>query len=107
MKIFNVDEFKGGWFVGPFKETAYSTDACEVSYRTHKSGEYWDSHYHAIADEINYLISGEMEINGERLTAPVVFVIHNNEIAVPTFITDVTMVVVKIPGVLNDKIIVP
>jgi hypothetical protein len=47
-----------------------------------------------------------MEINGQKLIAPIIFVISKNEIAKPIFITDVSLIVVKIPGVLNDKIIV-
>ncbi len=106
MKIFNVNNLRGGWFVGSFNETAYHTIACEIAYKNHYAGELWDAHYHAIADEINYLISGEMEINGQKLIAPIIFVISKNEIAKPIFITDVSLIVVKIPGVLNDKIIV-
>ena len=106
MQTFNIDTFKGGWFVGPFKETAFSTSACEVAYKTHSAGDAWDTHYHAFADEINYLISGKMKINGQLLVAPVVFVIAKGEVAGPEFITDVSMIVVKVPGVLNDKIVV-
>jgi hypothetical protein len=106
MQIFNVDNLKGGWFCGAFKDTAYHTTACEVSYKTHPANEFWPAHYHVIADEVNYLISGEVEINGVHLQAPVVFVINKGEIVRPKFITDVAMVVVKIPGALNDKFIV-
>ena len=106
MKLFDVDNLIGGWFCGAFKETAYHTTACEVSYKTHPANEPWPAHYHVLADEINYLISGEVEINGVELKAPVVFVIYKGETVRPKFITDVAMVVVKIPGVLNDKYIV-
>lgn len=103
MEIFSTDNLKGGWFVGNFIPSCYKTSACEVSYKTHKAGEFWASHYHKIADEINYLISGEMEINNVKLTAPCVFVISAGEISRPIFITDVALVVVKVPGVQNDK----
>lgn len=106
MKVFSVENLKGGWFVGNFEPTAYKTSACEVSYKKHHAGEFWDKHYHKEADEINYLISGEMEINDIRLSGPCVFLIEKNEISSPKFITDVELVVVKIPGVLNDKYLV-
>lgn len=103
MKIFSTHNLKGGWFVGDFEPTCFKTQLCEVSYKTHKAGEFWASHYHKLADEINYLISGEMEINGTRLVAPCVFIIEKNEVSSPIFITDVSLVVVKIPGIPHDK----
>jgi hypothetical protein len=103
MKIFDTRKFIGGWFVGNFEPTAYKTQVCEVSYKTHYAGEKWPAHYHKIADEINYLISGVMEIGGQRLQAPVVFVIAQGEISTPIFLTDVQLIVVKLPSVPNDK----
>lgn len=106
MKIFNADQFIGGWFVGDFDATAYRTKEFEVSYKTHHAGEFWESHYHDLADEINYLISGSMEIGGVQLTAPCVFVITRGEISRPVFHTDVSLIVVKTPSVPGDKHIV-
>lgn len=103
MQIFRVDDLIGGWFVGSFKETTYKTDAVEVAYKKHYAGEAWAAHYHKVGDEINYLIEGRMEINGEQLEGPVVFVIPKGEISAPKFHTDVTLVVVKVPGEPNDK----
>ena len=104
MKIISdVSQFKGGWFVGNFNPSAYKTDAVEVCYKKHAQGEVWASHYHAIADEVNYLIEGQMELNGQELSAPCVFIISAGEISKPTFLTDVSLIVVKIPGILNDK----
>jgi quercetin dioxygenase-like cupin family protein len=103
MKVFSVDNLIGGWFVGAFSETAYHTTACEVSYKQHYAGESWPAHYHKIGDEINYLIEGSMSVNGTELQAPVIFVIPKGEVAAPIFNTDVKLVVVKVPGELNDK----
>jgi quercetin dioxygenase-like cupin family protein len=106
MQIVKVDDLIGGWFVGAFSPTAYHTTACEVSYKTHYAGETWAAHYHKLGDEINYLIEGRMEINGEQLEGPVVFVIPKGEVSAPVFHTDVKLVVVKVPGEPNDKYIV-
>lgn len=103
MQLFDIDNLVGGWFVGDFKPTCYRTRACEVSYKTHHAGESWPTHYHKQGDEINYLIRGEMEVNGVQLTAPCVFVIPKGEISAPIFHTDVELVVVKVPGEPNDK----
>jgi len=103
MQVFDASMFKGGWFVGDFDETAYRTRDFEVSYKTHHAGEYWAPHYHELADEINYLISGKMEISGTMLVAPCVFVIYKGEISRPVFHTDVSLIVVKTPSIPSDK----
>jgi len=106
MQTHSVDDLVGGWFVGDFTPTAYKTNACEVSYKTHTAGEVWPTHYHKIGDEVNYLIEGRMEINGQQLQGPVIFVIPKGETAAPVFHTDVKLVVVKVPGAPNDKYLV-
>ena len=106
MKTFEIDGFVGGWFVGDFEKTAYKTPDCEVAYKTHLAGEQWDTHYHQIATEINYLISGSMTINDQFLTAPRVFVLEPGEVANPSFLTDVSLIVVKVPSLPGDKYIV-
>jgi len=103
MLVLSADQFVGGWFVGDFSPTAYRTPAFEVAYKTHAAGEFWASHYHAIADEINYLISGRMDVNGTVLEAPCVFVIHKGEVSRPVFHTDVSLIVVKTPSIPGDK----
>ena len=104
MKIItDTNQFRGGWFIGDFEPSVYKTSAAEVSYKLHYKGEYWAKHYHKHSDEINYLLEGEMLINNQKLTAPCIFIIYRGEVAEPTFLTDVKIIVVKIPGVLNDK----
>jgi hypothetical protein len=103
MKVFATDGFRGGWFIGDFDDTAYRTRDFEVAYKTHHAGDPWPTHYHQLADEINYLISGRMEINGIQLSAPCVFIIERNEISRPVFHTDVSLIVVKTPSVPGDK----
>ena len=103
MQVHKVDDLVGGWFCGAFAGAVYNTSAVEVSYKQHHAGEAWPAHYHKVADEINYLISGQMEVSGELLEGPVIFVIPRCEVSAPIFHTDVTLIVVKLPGALNDK----
>jgi hypothetical protein len=104
MKIItDTDQFRGGWYIGNFEPSVYKTSAAEVSYKTHYKDEYWAKHYHLASDEINYLLEGEMLINGQKLSAPCIFIIYRGEVSDPKFLTDVKIIVVKIPGVLNDK----
>jgi len=106
MEIFDPNSMYRGWFAGAFAPTAYKTNLFEVGVLTHKAGEFWAPHYHKECDEINYLLEGEMTLNGISLVAPVIFVIYKNEIAEPTFLTDCKIVVIKTPSVPGDKYIV-
>jgi len=107
MRIYhNTEEFKGGWFVGDFSESAFRTKDFEVCYKIHPQGETWPDHVHKLSTEINYLMSGEMKLNGTILKAPVVFVIEKNEPSKPEFLTECKLIVVKIPSVPGDKYII-
>jgi len=105
MKIFDPSVMFRGWFVGDFEPSAYRTKDFEVSVMTHRAGEFWPAHYHDKSDEINYLLEGEMTLNGELLQAPIIFVIPKGEIADPRFVTDCKLVVIKTPSAPGDKII--
>lgn len=109
MKIFkNVQDFlKGGWFIGDFEPTCFKTTYCEASYKIHKKGEFWDKHYHKQATEINYLIKGKLKIQNQEINSGDVFIMLPNDISDPIFIEDCEVICIKIPGIKNDKYIVP
>lgn len=107
MKIFhNVEVFQSGWFCGNFEPTAYKTTDFEVCYKIHPQNEEWPNHVHRVSTEINYLMSGEMKINGTKLIAPVVFVIEPNEPAKAEFLTECRLIVVKTPSIPTDKFVI-
>lgn len=103
MDITRFEDYKGGWFVGNFDPAAYKTDQFEVCYKIHHKGEIWDKHYHKVATEINFLVDGEMIIQGKNLKSGDVFVIHPLEIADPVFLTDCKVIIIKTPSNTNDK----
>lgn len=103
MKLFKFNEMKDGWFVGHFSPSCFNTDKFEVCYKTHKKGEQWDTHFHAIATEINLLIQGRMTINSELLIGGDIFVIEPYEISSPVFLEDCTLIIIKTPSIPNDK----
>lgn len=106
MDILKLKDMKGGWFIGNFEPTAYKTEEFEVCYKTHYKGESWDSHYHKIGTEINYLIKGKMILSGTELNGGDIFIIHPNEVAIPIFLEECELIVVKTPSIPNDKYIV-
>ena len=64
MKLLDIEEMKGGWFVGDFDPSAYKTKDFEVGYKFHRKGEPWEKHYHEKCTEINLLIKGVMKMRG-------------------------------------------
>ena len=103
MKILNIKDMIGGWFVGDFEPSALRTKDFEVCYKFHPKGEEWPTHYHKIATEINYLISGKMTIQGKTLQTGDIFILEPSEIADPCFLEDCELIVVKSPSVIGDK----
>jgi mannose-6-phosphate isomerase-like protein (cupin superfamily) len=96
----------GGWFVGDFSPTAFTTNGFEVCYKKHYAGEHWDTHYHKEATEINLLVKGRMRINNVEINAGEIFVIPPYYVSKPEFIQDCELVIIKTPSVIGDKYIV-
>lgn len=100
---FELEDMIKGWFIGDFAPTLYKTNDVEVAIKHYKAGDFEESHYHKIATEFTVVLNGQVEMDGNKY--------NNNDIIkiIPGVstdfkaITDVTTVVVKIPGALNDK----
>jgi len=103
MKVLNIKDMVGGWFVGNFEPTAYKTEQFEVSYKLHPKGQEWDIHYHTDVTEINYVIRGNMILQGKELNEGDIFILEPYEIADPEFLTDTEIICVKTPSI-NDKV---
>lgn len=106
MEVFKIDDMQGGWYVGNFSPSAFTASDFEVCYKKHAQGEVWPKHYHKEADEINFLRSGKMIIQGTELVAGDIFILRRGEIADPVFIEDCEVFIVKTPSVPGDKFIV-
>ena len=98
-----ISDFKGGWYIGDFEPTLHRTQEFEVSVKKHPKGEIWPKHFHKIAKEYNYLISGAMTVNGLNIGPGELFIVPPNVSVVPTFHEDCEIVCVKVPGPINDK----
>jgi hypothetical protein len=103
MKVYKLNEMKGGWFTGNFSPTSFKTELFESCYKIHKKGEKWESHYHKKATEINLLIKGKMIIQDTDLNSGERFVIPPYEIADPVFLEDCEIVIIKTPSNTQDK----
>lgn len=103
MVLNNINNMFRGWFIGNFEPSVLKTKDFEVGLLTHKQGEQWPKHYHAIATEYNLLVSGKMIIKETMIEPGDIFVIEPNEIADPSFLEDCTVLCVKVPSIPGDK----
>ena len=104
MNLHRLEDMIGGWFVGNFSPTSFTTSDVEVSYKKHPKGQIWDTHYHEKVTEVNLLVRGKMILQGKKLISGDIFTLHPYEIADPEFLEDCEIVCVKLPGITNDKI---
>lgn len=103
MKVAKLDSMVKGWFIGNFEPSLYETNDVEIAIKHYKSGDYEDKHFHKIATEITVIVSGEAKINGDAYSSGDIIVLSPYEVVDFLASTDLTTVVVKIPGANNDK----
>ncbi|KKJ94252.1 hypothetical protein PK34_18915 [Stutzerimonas stutzeri] len=106
MNSAKLSDMVKGWFVGSFKPTAFSTEACEVGVKAYKAGDSEAAHYHKIATEITLVLSGSVSMRGQTWNEGEIIVLEPGDITAFEAITDATTVVVKVPGALDDKYVV-
>jgi len=103
MKHHKLQDMVKGWFVGGFKPSVFSTDACEVAVKHYKGGDVEAAHFHRIATEITVVITGNIRMAGREFAEGDIVVLEPGEVSSFEAISDTVNVVVKLPGALNDK----
>ena len=103
MKLSNIKDMTRGWFIGDFEPSILRTKDFEVGVLTHKKGEVWPKHYHALSTEYNLLIEGRMTVQGTQINPGDIFIFEPMEIADPVFHEDCKVLCVKVPSVIGDK----
>lgn len=107
MNTAKLQDMIGGWFVGAFAPTALTTNACEVAVKTYAAGAREQAHYHAVATEVTLVLSGSVRMCNKEWGEGGIVVLSPNEVTDFEALSDAVCVVVKVPGVLNDKYLVP
>lgn len=105
MQIFNINDMKGGWFVGDFEPSVFKNPFFEVAHHVHKKGK-GQLHVHKVTTELTYIVEGEMIVSGKHLKTGDMWIYEKNEIADVENLTDVSLVVVRWPSVPSDKYLV-
>jgi mannose-6-phosphate isomerase-like protein (cupin superfamily) len=98
-----LEEMTRGWFVGNFFPTLFATNDVEVAVISYKAGDVDMLHYHKIATEITVILNGTVRMSGETFGHGDIVTVRPGVATDFTALTDVTTVVVKLPGVNNDK----
>ena len=103
MEKSELKDFIGGWFIGDFNPSLYKSNEVEVAVKNYKAGDKEKAHYHKIATEFTVILNGVVRMNGKEYFEGSILTISPFESTDFHAITDVTTVVVKIPGASNDK----
>ena len=104
MKQFRLSESGDrGWFIGQFDRAVFKTNACEVAYQYNYTGERSFAHTHRIATEINLITHGSVNISGKVFNTGDIVIMEPGDVCECTYLEDTYTVVVKVPGVLDDK----
>ncbi len=106
MRVDKLTEMTRGWFVGSFEPTVMNTNEVEIGVKEYVAGAHEPAHFHKIATELTVIISGEVQMNGKRYIQGDIITIEPGEATDFMAITNAVTVVVKRPGVLDDKYLV-
>ncbi len=104
MKIAKLSEMTKGWFIGNFDPSLLKTNDVEVAVKAYKKGDYEGRHFHKVATEYTCIVSGRVKMNNVEYQAGDIIVMEPGEATDFECLEDgTTNVVVKCPGVSNDK----
>jgi len=98
-----LNDFVKGWFVGNFEPSLIKTNDVEVGIKSYKKGDYENRHYHKIATELTAIVEGSVKMNDVIYTKGDIITIHPNESTDFLSLEDSVCVVVKYPGLNDDK----
>lgn len=105
MKQYRLKDFKLGYYIGNFLPSIIRTKQFEVAYKVHKKGSYWPRHIQKHAIEVNLVTKGRLSLNGLIFKRGDLILVPSNFPIKPRFLTNVEVVVVKVPSLPHDKIV--
>ena len=99
----NIKDFKGGWFVGDFEPSLFKNPFFEVANHKHTKVQETFPPLHKVTHELNYIVSGELMVNGKHLKAGDMWIYEPNEVSNVENLTDNELIVVRWPSIPSDK----
>jgi|TARA_B100000965_G_scaffold51096_1_gene37944 quercetin dioxygenase-like cupin family protein len=106
MKQSNINDFKGGWFVGDFEPSIFKNPFFEVAHHSHKKGCETFPHYHKVTQELNYILRGEVKVSGKHFKSGDMWIYEPNDVSDVEFLADTDLVIVRWPSIPSDKYMV-
>lgn len=103
MKVEHLNDMTKGWFVGNFEPSLYKTNDCEVAVKSYVKGDKEKKHYHKVATEITAIVKGKVNMFDTEYLEGDIVVVEPGEATAFEALEDCINVVVKIPGINNDK----
>ena len=101
--MYNIKDFKGGWFIGNFEPTLLKTSDFEVAYKSYSKGQCEMRHLHKIAIEYTLIIEGEVLMNNIEYYDGDIIIIKPNQSTDFKALKDTKTLVVKLPSIPDDK----
>lgn len=110
MKTGNIENMKGGWFIGDFEPTLFKTKHFEIAHHKRLNGWTASPHIHKKSREYNYIVRGRVIVGNLCTTDKAVvlgpgdyFIYEPNNVADVHCLEDTDLIVIKIPSLPDDK----
>lgn len=103
MEKARLEQMTKGWFVGNFEPTVLRTSEVEVAVKHYTKDDYEAEHHHRVAMEITVIVTGRVKMNGVEHRAGDILLISPRESSDFEVLEDTVTIVVKYPGVTDDK----
>lgn len=103
LKVHQLADMKGGWFVGHFNPTVISTSEFEVGVKIYPAGAKEAAHHHKIAEELTVIASGRVIMCGQEFGPGCIIHLEPGDSTSFEALEPTITVVVKRPSVPNDK----
>ena len=103
MRLSNINDYKAGWFVGDFNPSIFKNPFFEVAHHKHAKGCETFPHYHAVTNELNYIVRGELMVSGKLLSQGDMWIYEPNEVSEVEFLADSELIIVRWPSIPSDK----
>lgn len=105
MKIYKLEDFDRGYFIGNFPKSIFKTNAFEVASKFHYKGDKHDLHIHKYTTEFMLVVRGKVKVNGQIMEQGNIFTLEPYEVNDISYLEDTELVVVKSPSLPDDRII--
>lgn len=105
MIVSNIVNFKGGWLVGNFLPSIYTSEDVEVGVKFFNAGDKEPSHKQIIATEITVVNEGKVRIANQCLSPGDILIIEPGQYADFEALTKGSLTCIKFPSLPSDKVL--